>query len=439
VKTLISSGSCRVALVIMLLSALFLSSCRGTSVREEKSAAVVETVDVVQVVEKMVPSGTEYTGNVTSEKTALVSPKVMALIEDMTVKEGDLVDQGQLLAKLDGRDIEAKVMQARAGVSQAEAAYRRAEGAISQAEASYRRSLAGIEEGKGAMIQAQANLELSQKNLARFKDLYEEQSVPLARFEEVQAQHKYALSSVEQVKGRIAQAQAGKNEALAGKKQAEAALEEALAGRRQAQAQVDSASIMLSYTSIYAPFKGVVTKKFYETGAMASPGQPLLKIESLSYLQLEVPIPEGRVKDLPLGRRVTVSIDALNRTIRGTVRTCIPSGDPSTHTFKAKVDLPAVAGLMPAMYGRIMLDGENRTVLTVPAESLVARGKTTGVFKVVSEKGGDVALFIPVETGPKAQDEVEILRGLAAQDQVIISPPGMLVDGQPVKTRKKGS
>ena len=76
-------------------------------------------------IEKRVPSGTEYSGNVISEKTALISPKLMALIEDLTVKEGDIVEQGQLLAKLDSRDIEAKIMQAKAGVNLALASYER--------------------------------------------------------------------------------------------------------------------------------------------------------------------------------------------------------------------------------------------------------------------------------------------------------------------------
>jgi RND family efflux transporter MFP subunit len=429
-----------VLLIVLMLLLPLLSSCKEKVVTEHEKAQVRdETVDTASVIKKEVPSGVEYSGTVISERTALVAPKVMALIEDMTVKEGDLVDRGQLLAKLDGRDIEAKVTQAQAGVSQAEATYERTQAAIRQADASYSRAMAGIDEGKGAMIQAQANLELAKKNLDRFKDLYAEDSIPAARLEEVQAQYKFAQSGVEQVKGKIAQARAGENEALSGKAQAQAAREEARSGVRQAHSQVDSASIMLSYTSLYAPFKGVVTKKFYETGAMAAPGQPLLRLESLNYLQLEISIPEGAVKDIPLHKPVTLSIDALNKKVKGLVRTYIPSGDAATHTFKVKIDLPAVEGLLPGMYGRLILKDMKREALMIPAEALVQRGKTTGVFRVLTDGDKEKAIFTPVEPGQKAQDEVEVLRGLSLKDTVVVTPPEGLIDGQPVRTRKRGS
>ena len=178
------------------------------------------------------------------------------------------------------------------------------------------------------------------------------------------------MSSLEQVKGRIAQAKASKNEALSGKSQAIAAQKEMVAGIKQARTQEDSTNIMASYASIYAPFKGVVTKKFYETGAMASPGQPLLKIESLKYMQLEVSVPMKNIKDVHINKNVNVTIDALGKTFSGFVRTYIPSGDEASHTFKIKIDLPAAKGILPGMYGRVMLKDENRTAIFYPKQML---------------------------------------------------------------------
>ena len=440
VKNRITKHTVTAIFIMLLLMLPLLTSCRKSATsHDEKASTHEEFVDTAEVTEIDVPSGVEYSGTVISDKTALVAPKIMALIEELDVSEGDLVEQGQLLARLDGKDIEAKIAQAQAGVSQAEASYQRSEAAISQSDASFNRALAGIDEGKGAMIQAQANIELAKKNLDRFKDLYAEESIPIARLEEVQAHYKYAESGVEQVKGKIAQARAAKNEALSGKAQARAAREEARSGIRQAQAQVNSAAIMLSHTSLYAPFKGVVTKKFYQAGAMASPGQPLLRMESLSRLQLEIPVPEGAIGSVPLQKPVTVSIDALKKKVRGMVRTYIPSGDGATHTFRVKIDLPASQGILPGMYGRLILSETKRSALTIPSEALVERGKMTGVFRVTDSDGGQKALFTPLEPGLKVQDKVEVLRGLSLKDTVIVSPPEGLVDGQAVKSRKKGS
>ncbi|MDQ7825376.1 MAG: efflux RND transporter periplasmic adaptor subunit [Candidatus Eremiobacteraeota bacterium] len=437
-RALLNKGLKLIAVMLMVIP--FTASCghREKAV-EEKSARAEITVDTATVTEKKVPRGAEFPGTVTSEKTALIAPKVMALIEELTVNEGDLVEGGQLLVKLDGRDIEAKVMQAEAAVSQAEASSRRADAAVSQADASMNRAQAGIDEGNAAMIQAKANLELASKNLTRFKDLYREESIPLARLEEVQAQYSFAQSSLEQVKGKIAQAKAGKKEAMAGKAQAIAASGEAQAGKRQALTGVESAQIMLSYTSLSAPFSGVVTKKFSEAGTMASPGQPLLRIESLSYLELDVPVPEGRIKDIPLHRPINVFIDALNKKVPGVVKTYIPSGDAATHTFKVKIGLPGDKGILPGMYGRIMLADRNRAALLIPRSALVEKGKTTGVFKVAVDQSGEKAFFVPVEAGKTVQGEVEVLRGLAQGDPVVVNPPEDLKDGQALKTRKRGS
>ncbi len=359
------------------------------------------TVKTVKVVKEKLSSGIEYSGTVEASKSAMVSPKLMALIEEMPIAEGDVVAKGQLIARLDKRDLDAQLLQANAGVLQAEAAYQQA--------------LAATEEGSAGMIQAEAALELAAKNLKRYRTLYEEESISKSQFEEVEANFKYAQSGVEQVRKKIAQADAAAGQARAGKNQAEA--------------QVQSIKIMMSYAVVTAPFAGIVSKKFMDVGAMTAPGQPLVRIESQDALELAIAVPESDLKGIKAGDSINVYIDALSEEIGGYIKALVASGDPMTHTFKLRISLPKYDGLLAGMYGKIRLGDDESESLIIPQSALATRGAVTGVFKLNDDR---ILSFVPVEKTDYTSDKAVVLRGLNEGDNIVVNPDSDLVDGQKV-------
>jgi RND family efflux transporter MFP subunit len=195
-------------------------------------------------------------------------------------------------------------------------------------------------------------------------------------------------------------------------------LENAARAYKVAEAARQGVLARLSYTEIKAPFAGVVTQKHVEAGELASPGQPLLTIEDPTRLRLEATVAESDVQAVTRGARVPVVVDALDggRHLTGTVAQVLPNGDPATHTFLVKVDLPPTPGLKTGMFGRMLLERGARETIVVPRSAVVERGHLTGVFTVGSDM---IARLRWVTVGRAVGEDVEVLSGLAAGDRVL--------------------
>ena len=174
----------------------------------------------------------------------------------------------------------------------------------------------------------------------------------------------------------------------------------------------------LSYTVVKAPFDGIITEKKVEAGELASPGQPLLKMEDSRQLRLEATVAEGDLKSVSLGDKIPILIDALGvQPLRGIVSQILPAGDPQTHTFTVKVDLPITPGLKSGMFGRLQLDKGVTQTMLVPASVIVERGELTSVFVVGSDQIGRLRW---VKVGRRIDNQVEILSGVNVGERVLL-------------------
>lgn len=174
----------------------------------------------------------------------------------------------------------------------------------------------------------------------------------------------------------------------------------------------------LSYTVVKAPFDGVITERKVEAGELASSGQTLLKMEDPNRLRLEAMVAENDLKAIALGHQIVVIIDALpGESLLGTVSRILPAGDPQTHTFTVKVDLPPTPGLRTGMFGRLQLDkGVSRTIV-LPSSAVIERGELTSVFVVDPDH---VARLRWVRVGRRFNQQTEILSGINEGERVMI-------------------
>ena len=195
-------------------------------------------------------------------------------------------------------------------------------------------------------------------------------------------------------------------------------MENATRGHRVADANRKAVEAQLSYTMVRAPFEGVITEKKVEAGELASPGQPLLKMEDPQRLRLEATVAEGDLKSVSRGDKIPVVIDALGgQALTGLVSQILPAGDPQTHTFMVKVDLPKAPGLKTGMFGRFQLDkGLTQTIL-VPSAAVVERGELSSLYVVGSDQ---TARLRWVKLGRRFEQQVEILSGLNIGEQVLV-------------------
>ena len=195
-----------------------------------------------------------------------------------------------------------------------------------------------------------------------------------------------------------------------------------------AEAAFEEARTMQSYTRITAPFSGTVTRTFANQGDLATPGKPPLDIEDLSRLQILTDIPEEKSLTIGLGDVLPVQLPSAALTIYGTVVEIAPTANPITRSAAIKLDIDNAPLIRPGQFARVVLAGLDRDTITVPRASVVRRGQMEIVF-VVSDNTARLRL---VKTGSRHGDQIEILAGLGAGEQVVTSGQNRLRDGQPV-------
>lgn len=380
-------------ILLMGGGALLPAGCRekakpGTA---EVPRPLVTGVEIATVAPSPQVTIVEAVGTIRARTIAAVASQVMGRVTSIPVSEGSRVEKGALLATIEDAAIKAQAAAAEGMAIEAIAARDEAEGAIAQAEA-----------GKT----------LAEKTYARFRKLYEEKVVTQQEYEEAEVKRTVAAKEYERALEKRAQA----------------------AGRiAHARGQADAAKAMLSYTTVRAPFAGVVTEKKADAGSMAVPGMPLLVLEDPRRYRLEAAVPEAHLSRISVGSSVEVVLDASPETpLPAAVSEIVPTVDPMSRTFLAKADVSG-PGLRTGMYGRLRFPAGMGTVLAVPQKAVSRAGGFDGVFVVTPD---NVARLVIVKTGRQTGDRIEILSGIAPGDRVAVSPLDKLVDGAKVEIRK---
>lgn len=231
---------------------------------------------------------------------------------------------------------------------------------------------------------------------------------------DVQADLSRASAEVENARAQLNRMQALIIEDAVSKQE----VENATRAFKVAEANRKAVLAQLSYTVVKAPFDGVITEKKVEAGELASPGQPLLKMEDSQQLRLAATVAEGDLKSVSLGDKVPILIDALGaQALRGVVSQILPAGDPQTHTFTVKVDLPMTPGLKSGMFGRLELDKGVTQTMLVPPSAIVERGEMTSVFVVGSDQIGRLRW---VKVGRRFDKQSEILSGVNVGERMLL-------------------
>jgi len=201
---------------------------------------------------------------------------------------------------------------------------------------------------------------------------------------------------------------------------------------RLAEAGYQQTQTMVGYTSLTAPFSGLVSQKIANVGDLATPGAPLLVLENNNRLQVAVPVPEGLLALIKSGDSLPLSIPAANFSGTGKVAEISPAGDPASRTATVKLAV-AAPGLRAGQFARVTLPGATAApnALTVPAPAVVTFGQMEKLF-VVENSTAHLRL---VRTGSTHDGQVEILAGLTGGEQVVSESAAQLSDGQPVRVQ----
>lgn len=210
------------------------------------------------------------------------------------------------------------------------------------------------------------------------------------------------------------------------------ARDEAFARMEMDRARVELARARLSKTRIVAPFTGIVGLRKVSAGDYVAPGQDLINLESIDTIKLDFRIPERHLGALAVGQKVVAEIDAFpGRPFEGQVYAIDPQIDPAGRSIAIRATLPNTArALRPGLFARVTLTVQERTqAVTVPEQAIMPRGENFFVFKVQDGK----AVLAPVEIGRRAAGRVEIVKGVAAGEEVVAAGQIKVQNGTPVR------
>lgn len=208
--------------------------------------------------------------------------------------------------------------------------------------------------------------------------------------------------------------QAALDKAESDSKAAEARFKATLAG-------AGAAATEKSFTTIVAPYSGVVSARHVQLGEMASPGKPLLTGFDPSGLRVVATVASSLVPAIQGGAKARIEIPSLGRWVDVTAVTVVPSADPRTHTTQVRLELPPDAkGLLPGVFARAHFVTGRSARLMVPREAVIHRSEVTAVY-VVDEKGRPGLRQVRLGAAADAGG-IEILAGVRAGEKVAIDP-----------------
>lgn len=444
------------------LGLVALAGCReATPPAERSTERPAVTVRVHTARPETVPIEREVPGTVRARSTTVIASTLQGYVAEVRVREGSRVAAGDLLVRLGDAEVSAQVARAEAarqgavaardeaGQALAEGRAREAEAAAALAEA--RSGLEGlgraVEEAAAALASAESQAALAATTLGRYRQMFEERALSQQEYDEVVARDRTARAEVQRARARLEGARAAlaqhRSRVLGAEHAGDAArlrieglarrVEGAEARIREAEAEGRRARTQLGYTRITAPGPGVVVEKTVEVGELAAPGRALLRLDDPSGYRLEVPVASAQAAQVRVGQPVEVRIDALGDGPRpGRVGEVVPEADPTTRTVTVKVDLPPTPGLRSGLYGTARVELGRAERLRVPVAAVVERGQLTGVYVVDDQR---VARWRLVTLGPRRDDRVEVLSGLATGAAVVVDGVGRVADGTRVEVR----
>ena len=331
-----------------------------------------------------------------------VHAKVAGYIKKIYVDVGDHVKEGQTLAVLEVPELAAQLTGADAAVRRAKEEIRREQGDVQRAESAHAAAHSMYSRLKQASEQQKGLVAQQEVDDAQAKDLETEAQVSSAQA---------ALSGAQQQ------------------------LEMADANAKQYGA-------LSNYARMVAPFTGVVTVRYADTGSLVAAGTssstqaiPVVRIAEIRKLRLVLPIPESIAAQIHLGDPVKVRVQALNQDITGKVSRFADSLDLQTRTMQTEIDFDNGDGkLIPGMFTETQLVlGQKQSALSLPMEAVAQNGNDATVLTVTRE---GMIEERKVKLGIQGKSRVEVVSGLNENDRVVIGNRSQYHNGEKVQVKE---
>lgn len=382
---------------------LIVAGCRHTD--ENVSAAHTLPVASVAVATRTSLINTlEVAGEFVPLQEVELHAKVAGYIRRINVDIGDRVHAGEVLATLDIPELNAQVQGAEAGVRQTQEQIGRA---------------------RNEALRAQADYDAVHSAAQRLQQVSRERP---------------GLIAQQELDDAVAKDRAAAAQVEAAKSAQSATLEQLDVSRADRQ----RVAAMADYSRIVAPFNGIVTWRYADTGSLIQAGTsnaasaPVVKIAQVDTLRLRLPVPESLAGFVRVGDPASVRVQALGETFTGTITRSTGALDPATRTMQVEIDVPNRDGrLSPGMYAEVSLAIQRAAdAVAVPVQAV---DQSTGKPFVMRVDADNTVEQRAVRIGITTPDRVEILSGVNPGDRVIVANLATFQPGEEVTPKESSA
>lgn len=402
-------------LTILIIIALICGCGSNIPIEEEIEKTVPVKVTISQMED--LPEYQSFPGKILAMDEVTLTPKMGGIVEEVLVNEGDRVTAGQVIIKLEQKDVVSQL-------NQAQAAYDAAMAQLSSLEnGQMPQQIAQLE---SAVNQAEANFKNAKENFERMKELLEKGAISQQQFEGVELQFNVAKEQYESAKTQLT---------LTQEKTAPESIAAAKAQVKQTEAMLEAAKSALDNCLITSPIDGTVGGINAPIGQLASPGVPIATVGNLNSVEIEINVTEDRINGLEVGQEAEVTVDSVGDSVlKGKIISISPFKDPMTQVYPVKILLPNEDGLLKSgMFARVKLMVALHTnAVTIPEDAVVSYDGKSIVYTV---KEG-LAKANEVITGPASMGKIVIKEGLNPDEEVIIE--GQEIVNDKIKVRVEG-
>ncbi len=418
-----------------------------------RSQADIVTLQTDKVSRQDLSSAVTASGEVKPRNYVNIGANVMGRLTEILVREGEHVKRGQLLARQESVQAAADVRAQEAGLHSAEADLTAAQAALKATDENLRTVQASVDRSR-------AELERAKMDYERASQLIKERLVARQEYDQRKAAFDSAEAAVRESEARLAQARAQRGQSAAAVSSSEKRI-------AQLKAMVQRVSDVLDKYTVISPLEGVVTNLPVRVGETVVPGVQnsaaslIMTIADMSLITAEVKVDETDIISMRLGQQAEITIDAIpNKTFKGRVieigntailrstglaasQSAISSQEAKDFKVVIALDDPS-AEIRPGLSCTAKITTATReAVLTIPIQALTIRRK--GDLETVAKKGvqaaakltpaeekarkeelqgvfvvaGGRAVFRQVETGITGATDVEVLKGLNQDEEVV--------------------
>lgn len=406
-----------IALIALIIIGVALAIKKSKDNNSKPKEVTIETVGLRDIVESVTASGKIY-----AEEEVKISSDVSGEIVQLFVKEGQYVEKGTLLAKIQPESYQAMV-------DQAEAQYNNALANLKNSQASYSNALA-----KQKQVEAQYQNAESAYN--RAKELHSKKSVSTADLEQAEMNFRTTKAELDAMKETI--------------KGAQYAIEGAQATVKSAQATIKDAKSNLYKTSIIAPMSGIVSLLNVEqgekvVGTLQMTGTEMMRISNFANMEVRVDVSENEIIKVSIGDTADIEVDAYNgRKFKGVVTQVSNSSKGSANaslSTEQSSNFVVRVRILESSYSDLVGEGKKpfypgmsatvdiftrteKQAVAVPIQSVVTRddsisNETIEVIFVVKD---GIAYQTPVKVGIQDDSYIHVIEGVKKDDKIITAP-----------------